>query len=64
MWNRKEKKISQLSQGMHGIQVCVATVVRPGVYFVCGGGSLCWGVWVCLLLGGREGEGFMCCGSL
>jgi len=30
----------------------VVTVVRLGFYFVCGGGSLCWSVRVCLLLGG------------
>jgi len=30
----------------------VVTVVRLGFYFVCGGGSLCWSVRFCLLLGG------------
>ena len=33
----------------------MVTVVRPGFYFVCGGGFLCWRVRVSLLLGGREG---------
>ena len=37
----------------------MVTVVRPGFYFVCGGGSPCWSVRVCLLLGGGEGGGFM-----
>ena len=36
----------------------MVTVVRPGFYFVCGGGFLCWRVWVCLLLGGQGGMGF------
>jgi len=35
----------------------VVSVVRLRFYFVCGGGSLCWSVWVCLLLGGKEGGG-------
>ena len=39
--------------------MCLVSVVRPGFYFVCGGGSLGWSVWVCLLLGGKEGGGFM-----
>ena len=42
----------------------MVTVVRPGFYFVCGGGSLCWSVQVCLLLWHREGGGFMGGGSL
>ena len=33
----------------------MVTAVRTGFYFVCGGGSLCWSVRVCLLLVGREG---------
>ena len=42
----------------------MVSVVRPGFYFVCGGGSLCWSVWVCLLLGSKEGGGYMSGGSL
>ena len=42
----------------------MVAVVRPGFYFVCGGGFLCWRVQVCLLLGGGEGGVFMGGGSL
>ena len=40
----------------------MVTVVRPGFYFVCGGGSLCWRVRVCLLLGARDGGGLWAVG--
>jgi hypothetical protein len=33
----------------------LVTLVGSGFYFVCGGGSLCWRVRVCLLLGARKG---------
>ena len=36
----------------------MVTVMRPGCYFVCGGGSLCWSVRVGLLLGVGAGAGF------
>jgi hypothetical protein len=39
------------------IWVRVVAVVRPGFYFVCGGGSPCWSTRVCLPLGVREGGG-------
>ena len=42
----------------------MVSLVRPGFYFVCGGGSVCWSVRVCLLLGGKEGGRFMSGGSL
>ena len=43
----------------------MVTVVRPGFYFVCGGGSMCRSALVRLLLGAREGgRGFMAGGSL